>query len=606
MSTIAHEIKASRPRRRGPKPPPSPITPAEAFSDDLRNMSQDEINRKFADIERSWNAENRTRFLFGDRVTQLLGQSRMFTFVDLFCGAGGSSSGLVLAGGHLLKALNHSRRNIITHSENFRDADHECADINHYDMRNLPRGADVLWASPICTEISPAGGNGQDDQPGEEVPDELLKYGPVGKDTFERTRATAYDVIRACEVHHFPIVIVENVVEFLTRWKLAPWWLMGMAILGYDYQIVSGNSAHIEGPDGQTAPQSRDRIYIVFNRRDVAKPDVAVRPRSWCGNCQSEVRGVQTWKTNVDYTTASGKEIIVGKYGVRGGQYYFTCPDLSCAEIVHPVTRPAKSIINFHYIGEQIGGRKKPLVDNTRRRIGRGMIDHGLALVNSNHSDDRAYPVTGLFPARTVKIGDGLACPPGGPWPFLDANGGSWNTGPASIHQPFRTRTTKDWEALCTPPGAFIDNVRNHGVATSVNDPLTTVACANHHGLVVPYNRTAVPFPTTEPLTTVTTNDRHALMTGWDGASADLDALIDSSYYRMVQWYEQLLAQAFPLDYLMTGNIGERTAGAGNAVSVNVSGWLGMAAADALNRTTAAAVAPRRPRAKAKAKAGVR
>lgn len=607
MSTtsIAEEINASAARGGARKKRlVVPYTPAEAFSEDFRHLPQNEINRRFEEMTNRLRDQMPGRSLFGDTVTQLLAASRRFTFVDLFCGAGGSSTGLTLAGGLLLKALNHSWRNIETHSTNFRDADHECADINHYDMRNLPR-ADVLWASPICTEISPAGGNGVDEQPGTEVPEELLKYGPVGTDTFERTRATAYDVIRACEVHRYPIVIVENVAEFLTRWNLAAWWLTGMAILGYEVQIVSANSAHIEGPDGETAPQSRDRIYIVFNRRDVAKPDVRVRPRSWCGNCAEEVRGVQTWKTNVDYTTASGKEIIVGKYGPRSGQYYFTCPNTVCGEIVHPITRPAKSIINFHYIGEQIGARKKPLVPNSRRRIGRGMLEHGLVLVNSNHNDDRAYPVDGPFPTCTVKIGNGLACPPCGPQPFLDANGGSWNTGSASIDEPFRTRTTKDWEGLCVPPGAFVDNVRNNGVPTSVSDPFTTIAAAgNHHGIVVPYNRTGVPFPVTEPLTTVTTNDRHALVTGWDGAMLDLDELIDSSYYRMIQWYEQLLAQAFPRNYLMTGNIGERTAGAGNAVSCNVAGWLGEAAADALNRTAAAAAAPRRR--PARAKAGVR
>lgn len=594
-STIIDEINATKPRRNTRTP--APMTPAEAMSPDLRHMAQKEIDRRFAAIKDLWMQQERARSLFSGRVDQMYAGPRRFRYIDLFCGAGGSSTGLTMAGGQLLKALNHSRRNIETHSTNFPGADHECADINHYDMRNLPRGAEVLWASPICTEISPAGGKARADQPGEgDVPDELLKYGVVTKDTYERTRATAYDVIRACEVHFFPIVIVENVAEFCTDWKLFYWWLMGMVMLGYDYQIVCANSAHVAGPDGQTAPQSRDRIYIVFNRRDVAKPDVRIRPRSWCGNCSEEVLGTQTWKEPEGYMTESGRRLLVGKYGIRGGQYYFTCPNARCGEIVHPIIRPAASVINFHFIGQKIGDRRKPLVDNTRRRVRRGMLDHGLALVNSAHDDDRAYPVlTAPFPARTVRIGDGLATPPGGPQPFLDANGGSWNTGSASINDPFRTRTTKDWEGLCVPPGAFIDNVRNNGVATSAEDPFTTIAASgNHHGLVVPYNRTGVATPTWEPFGTVTTKDRHGLVTGWDGSAAGLEALIDSSHYRMVQWYEQLLAQAFPLDYLMTGNIGERTAGAGNAVSANVAGFFGMAAGDALERTTATAAAPRR------------
>jgi DNA (cytosine-5)-methyltransferase 1 len=570
-----------------------PITPAEAMGDDFKHMSQDQVNKAIGEMEQQFASEQRIRELFSGRVSMMYAAARRFRYVDLFCGAGGSSTGLTMAGGQLMLALNHSMRNIITHSTNFPGADHDCVDINHYDMRNLPRGFEVLWASPICTEISPAGGNATGDQAGEEVPDELLKYGPVSKDTFQRTRATAYDVIRACEVHMPPIVIVENVVEFITRWKLFAWWLMGMAMLGYEFQIVSANSAHIEGPDGETAPQSRDRIYIMFNRRDVAKPDVRVRPRSRCAGCDREVQGVQTWKEPEGYDTESGKKFLVGKYGVRAGQYFFTCPD--CTEVVQPITKPAASIINFNFLGERIGDRTRPLVDNSRRRIGRGILEHGgAAVVNSNHDDDRAYPLTDPLTTRTVRIGDGLATGPEAPRPFLDANGGSWNTGTASVDQPFRTRTTRDWEALCVPPGAFIDTARNHAVPTSIYDPLTTIAAGgNHQALVIPYNKGSVPFPAaTQPFNTFTTRDRQALLTGWDGAS--LDALIDNSKYRMIQWYEQLLAQAFPLDYLMTGNIGERTSGAGNAVSANVAGWLGNAAADALERTSASPARPRR------------
>jgi hypothetical protein len=79
------------------------------------------------------------------------------TFTDIFCGAGGSSIGLTAAGLELTLAANHWQRAIETHAANFRDAEHLCADVNNYDMRRLPK-TDVLWASPICTEISPAGG----------------------------------------------------------------------------------------------------------------------------------------------------------------------------------------------------------------------------------------------------------------------------------------------------------------------------------------------------------------------------------------------------------------------------------------------------------------
>src|SRR5205814_278130 len=133
------------------------------------------------------------------------------TFTDIFCGAGGSSLGLAAAGLELTLAANHWDRAIETHAANFRDAEHLCADVNNYDMRRLP-ATDVLWASPICTEISPAGRRtrrrtvrGQTDL--------LEQFGHVPKPAFERTRATFHDVIRATEVHRYPVVLVENVPE---------------------------------------------------------------------------------------------------------------------------------------------------------------------------------------------------------------------------------------------------------------------------------------------------------------------------------------------------------------------------------------------------------
>src|SRR5260370_74832 len=206
------------------------------------------------------------------------------TFTDLFCGAGGSSIGLAAAGLELKLAANHSPVCIDTHSANFRSAEHLCEDVNRIDMRRLPR-TDVLWASPICTEISPAGGRrrtrGQLD---------LLEYGPVAGQTYVRTRATFHDVIRATEVHRYSGVIVENVVE-IGEWELFDWWLQGMRLLGYNHQIVCVSSAHVAGVGNPPAPQWRDRVYIVFTRGGVPLPDVRPRPLAWCATCGQDVPG---------------------------------------------------------------------------------------------------------------------------------------------------------------------------------------------------------------------------------------------------------------------------------------------------------------------------
>src|SRR6266566_6722811 len=80
-------------------------------------------------------------------------------FTDLLCGAGGSSLGLTEAGWKLTLGVNHWPRAIETHQSNFTYADHWCEDTNKIDMRRLP-WTRILWASPICTESTPAGGKG--------------------------------------------------------------------------------------------------------------------------------------------------------------------------------------------------------------------------------------------------------------------------------------------------------------------------------------------------------------------------------------------------------------------------------------------------------------
>jgi DNA (cytosine-5)-methyltransferase 1 len=147
------------------------------------------------------------------------------TFTDIFCGAGGSSIGLTGAGFELALAANHWDRAIETHSRNFADADHLCADVSNYDMRRLP-STDVLWASPECTWHSPAGGRKKLRAQLDLLDDYVPNDGGV------RSRATMLDVIRASEVHRYGHVVVENVVE-VADWPLFDWWLDGMRQLDY-------------------------------------------------------------------------------------------------------------------------------------------------------------------------------------------------------------------------------------------------------------------------------------------------------------------------------------------------------------------------------------
>lgn len=200
----------------------------------------------------------------------------MLGFITLFCGAGGDAIGLTEAGMTRIAGFNHDERAAATHAANFPDAEHKVADLDHYDMRNLPRGARVLWASPICTEASPAGGNpaprhrhllGQTTINGQDE--------PAPRSVYERTRATFYDVLRAVELWKFDAVLLENVVDVAYKWLLFEIILTAFITVGYNLQIVCVSSAHIGDQVNPNAPQWRDRIYRVLTRTGIPLPDVA-------------------------------------------------------------------------------------------------------------------------------------------------------------------------------------------------------------------------------------------------------------------------------------------------------------------------------------------
>lgn len=476
------------------------------------------------------------------------------TFADLFCGAGGSSTGLVRAGFDLKLAANHWATAIETHAANHPDADHWCADINQVDMRRLPRTR-VLWASPICTEISPAGGRRR------RAKGQLEMFGHVESAAFERTRATALDVIRATEVHRYDAVLCENVVEFATDWEMFDWWLGGMTLLGYEHQIVSASSAHL-GDD--PAPQWRDRVYIVFTRRGIPKPNLEVRPWAWCPPCGRDVQAVQAWR---------GSKRI-GKYRQ---QYDYRCSERACGHsIVEPYVRPAAAIIDWANTGQRIGDRTRPLAPKTMARIQAGLdmfpTDRTVLTVNHDGHDGRIIPADRApLPSRTAKIGDGVLMPPfvieyrkhgeahAVSEPLSTVTAGGNHHGLVS---PF---LVKNYGGNCTPE----NNV------TPISDPIATVTANDHHSLVIPYRAGTLPTLTDRPMLTVSTHDSAALV--------HRRPTIDDCWFRMIQPREQLYAQAFPRSYIVHGNKGEQTMQAGNSVSVNAAQWIGERVAAALD-----------------------
>ncbi|MEU4801202.1 DNA cytosine methyltransferase [Actinosynnema sp. NPDC023587] len=523
----------------------------------------------------------------------------MLTVTDLFCGAGGSGLGATAVPGvQLAMAANHSPRAIETHSSNFPFCAHDCADISQVEPRRYRR-TNILWASPECTNHSVAKGRKRTaDTP-------TLFDEPVPDHVAERSRATMWDVPRFAEVHRYDAVIVENVVD-AAAWPPFRAWLMAMDSYGYDHHVVFLNSMHAPAIAAPRAPQSRDRMYVVFWRKGNPRPDLDIRPAGWCAGCDRQVETRQAFK-------ARGRSWPLARWGKYRSQYLYVCTTPGCGRQVEPYTLPAASAIDWSTPGERIGDRDKPLSDKTIARIRAGLERYGKPMTieasgntfvrtdaNGRPSYARAWPVD--QPTATLTTSQTRA--------LLVPSGGTWNeeAQPTGL-LPFRARTTRENEALVVPyysaagtahPAdrpigtlttldryglAFIAELRGGGsTVRDVRVPLATVTAAGNHHMLVRHNTARgnegyLSTPVTEPMRTLTTAGHQSLV-GWDTRPQ-----VEDCTFRMLQVSEIQAAMAFTPDYIVTGTKRERVRQLGNGVTPPAAEFLVRAVARSLGHT---------------------
>lgn len=542
-----------------------------------------------------------------------------FTVTDLFCGAGGSALGATAVPGvELRMAANHWQLAVDTHAANFPTADHDTADISQANPRRYPRTT-ILWASPECTNHSQAKGRArvldgrQPDLFGETLPDPAA----------ERSRATMWDVPRFAEYHYYDAVIVENVVD-AAKWVMWSAWLQAMTCLGYDHQVVYLNSMHAPAIAAPRAPQSRDRMYVVFTRKGNRRPDLDIRPLAWCDTCDEEVRAIQSWKR---------PERRWGRYRQ---QYVYRCPSTSCRySIVEPYALPAAAAIDWTLQGQRIGDRTKPLSPKTIARIQAGLDRYarpmtfearGNTFVRPQSGYARAWPVDQPTATLTTSETRALLVPSGGTWhedaypighPMrtrttvenealvvpLEGRAGV-NTRPAG--EPFRTQTARAETALVVPyygaettagtaddplrtlTGvdrfglAFITELRRHSSSRDVEEPLSTLTAGGTHHMLVRHNSSKgdggeMCTPAAEPARTITTKG-HQSIVGWPHTQPT----VDDCSFRMLEPSEIQAAMAFRGDYGVLGNRRERVRQLGNAVTPPAAEYLVRAVTDSL------------------------
>lgn len=379
--------------------------------------------------------------------------TQQFLVADLFCGAGGSSTGAerairAIGGEMLLVAVNHWPVAIETHQRNHPNARHYVEDVTAVDPEELvPEGElDLLMASPECRYYSRARG---------------------GKPVGDQGRMNPWVIQRWLSALNVRCLLVENVPEYCDWGPLQAdgrpdrkrkglyfqAWVQALWAMGYAFEWRFLNAAD----HGDATTRVR---FFGIGRRDG-------QPIRWPEPTHS----------------ATGRSEMFG----RPSRW-----------------RAAREIIDWSNPGRSLLDdpkyQRRPLSEKTRRRIARGLERFGGELAPLYIS------LLGL------ESGDanGSAVPSCEPF-MLGQQSGSVAR---STEAPLPTVTTDGAISLVQPVLAQYNGNSN---ATSVDDPLPTVTTRDRFGLAapmaIPYGPRAEARTVEEPLPTILTKDRLAVAT---------------------------------------------------------------------------------------------
>lgn len=461
---------------------------------------------------------------------------------DLFCGGGGTSSGLALACKELdfsveLLAINHWSTAIETHRRNHPWATHMCANLEALDPRKVvPSGRlDLLVASPECTNHSKARG---------------------GRPINDQSRASAWRVLEWADKLYISNILIENVDDFL---KWGP----------------------INKDTGRPIQARQGEIFDAF----IANLRAMNYRVEWRILNAADFGGATTRK----------RLFIIA----RKGNQRITWPDPthskdagSCTDLFSKGLKPwrtARDIIDWNIPSESIFKRKKPLARSTIDRVAAGLrkfcgkaAEPFLILL---YGTGKARSVERPLPTVTAEGQHIALCEPrfsgamesGSnevpqlPAFIIGAGGPEFAARPVSVEAPLGTVLTENHKVLIQP-SYIVPTLHGQGDVRSYSTarPLPTITGADAWGLVEPflvkfYRDTESQHQSVKvPFHTIPTHDRFGLVEP-EVAKIGIDIR-----FRMLQPHELAKAMGFE-KYVFTGTRSEQVKQIGNAVEVNVA-----------------------------------
>lgn len=541
---------------------------------------------------------------------------RELNTVDLFCGAGGASTGLELALSRLKMchkglAINHWAVAVDTMKRNHPDIDTKQMTIEEAVPADLvPSGeVDLLWASPSCTHHSRAKG---------------------GKPRSNQLRAQPELVLTWLDQLFVRRIIIENVPEFVDWGPL--------------------------NKDGKPIERLKGSCF-----------------RSWVASIKARNYAVEWRVVNcADYGDATSRRRFFLK-AVRKGCGRIRWPEPTHAEnpqqdlFGHELKkwRGVRECLDLSDTGKSIFNREKPLAENTLRRIMVGLrkyngLDFQMDMLGSDKGDgSRVRPLSAPLPPQhaggnrsavvrpfIVRMNrhctaesvdapisvittsgahhmlcqplildhfkDGEAKPPDAPMPAQTTHDRfsmitpyliteQANNAPRGIDKPLRAQTTVRKDYLFTP---LVLGQQGCAAARPIDEPCPTIATGGAVRMITPLvlgrYACAKCRPATKPMPTLTCGGAMRVITplilnmsrpgGNDSGrvrSADKpiqtlttsdsvqgifpvleDGRIIDIRIRMLKPSELAAAHSFPKDYVLTGNRGEQVKQIGNSVPV--------------------------------------
>ena len=367
---------------------------------------------------------------------------KQLLYIDLFCGAGGTSTGVNAARlngdpcAKVIACVNHDRNAIASHAANHPEALHFTEDIRTLDLLPLmshvreqrllnPFSLIVLWASLECTNFSKAKG---------------------GQPRDADSRTLAEHLFRYIENLNPDYIQIENVEEFMSwgdvdkngkpvskdKGRCYLKWIENVKQYGYEYDYRILNAANYG------AYTTRKRFFGIFAKHGL--PSIFPEP-THCKNPQSGLFDYQFEKWNA-----------------------------------------VKHCLDLEDEGKSIFDRKKPLAEKTLSRIYAGLIkfvaggkDAFLVKYNSMNKNGK-YIAPGIDePCPTVACQNRLGI---AKVKFLSKQfSGDPYSKNISIEEPAGTITCIDHHAFIT---AYYGTVNNH----SLDEPCPTLLTKDKFGLI--------------------------------------------------------------------------------------------------------------------------